>query len=131
MRGRNTLFSQSGSRKRKSRSHSVSPSGIKQVSKVRDHRLIKYNMKKGGLFGSPQKILHYSGVLMAGSSRTTFAKRQKERQRQEKQAEKAQRKLQRKTQDPETDPNAPEKPKDLTVTYNEEGIPEGFGFHDF
>jgi hypothetical protein len=69
---------------------------------------------------------------MAGSSRTTFAKRQKERQRQEKQAEKAQRKLQRKTQDPsETDPNAPEKPKDLTVTYNEEGIPEGFGFHDF
>jgi hypothetical protein len=88
-------------------------------------------MKKGGLFGSPQKNLHYSGVLMAGSSRTTFAKRQKERQRQEKQAEKAQRKLQRKTQDPETDPNAPEKPKDLTVTYNEEGIPEGFGFHDF
>jgi len=72
-----------------------------------------------------------SGVLMAGSSRTTFAKRQKERQRQEKQAEKAQRKLQRKTQDQETDPNAPEKPKDLTVTYNEEGIPEGFGFHDF
>jgi len=70
-------------------------------------------------------------VLMAGSSRTTFAKRQKERQRQEKQAEKAQRKLQRKTQDQETDPNAPEKPKDLTVTYNEEGIPEGFGFHDF
>jgi hypothetical protein len=69
---------------------------------------------------------------MAGSSRTTFAKRQKERQRQEKQAEKAQRKLQRKAQDQEQqDPNAPEKPKDLTVTYNEEGIPEGFGFHDF
>ena len=72
---------------------------------------------------------------MAGSSRTTFAKRQKERQRQEKQQEKAQRKaqrkLQRKAQDQETDPNAPEKPKDLTVTYNEEGIPEGFGFHDF
>src|SRR5438445_176995 len=65
---------------------------------------------------------------MAGSSRTTFAKRQKERQRQEKQAEKAQRKLQRKAQDQEQDPNAPEKPKDLTVTYNEEGIPEGFGF---
>ncbi|HEV8491248.1 MAG TPA: hypothetical protein VGR76_03215 [Candidatus Angelobacter sp.] len=66
---------------------------------------------------------------MAGSSRTTFAKRQKEKQRQEKQAEKAQRRLQRKAQ--EQDPNAPEKPKDLTVTYNEEGIPEGFGFHDF
>ncbi len=66
---------------------------------------------------------------MAGSSRTTFAKRQKERQRQEKQAEKAQRKAQRKQQD--QDPAASDKPKDLTVTYNEEGIPEGFGFHDF
>jgi len=93
-------------------------------------RSIKYNRKKGGLFGSPIKSA-ISGVLMAGSSRTTFAKRQKERQRQEKQAEKAQRKLQRKAQDQEQDPNAPEKPKDLTVTYNEEGIPEGFGFHDF
>ena len=68
---------------------------------------------------------------MAGSSRTTFAKRQKERQRQEKQQEKAQRKAQRKQQDVDQDPNAAEKPKDLTVTYNEEGIPEGFGFHDF
>ena len=67
---------------------------------------------------------------MAGSSRTTFAKRQKERQRQEKQQEKAQRKAQRK-QDQDQDPNAADKPKDLTVTYNEEGIPEGFGFHDF
>jgi hypothetical protein len=67
---------------------------------------------------------------MAGSSRTTFAKRQKERQRQEKQQEKAQRKAQRK-QDQDQDPTAAEKPKDLTVTYNEEGIPEGFGFHDF
>jgi hypothetical protein len=43
-------------------------------------------MRKGGLLGSPQKF-EVSGVLMAGSSRTTFAKRQKERQRQEKQAE--------------------------------------------
>jgi hypothetical protein len=68
---------------------------------------------------------------MAGSSRTTFAKRQKERQRQEKQQEKAQRKAQRKQQDVDQDPNAADKPKDLTVTYNEEGIPEGFGFHDF
>jgi hypothetical protein len=93
--------------------------------------LIKYNIEKGGLVGSPLKKSVVSGVLMAGSSRTTFAKRQKERQRQEKQAEKAQRKLQRKAQDQEQDPNAPEKPKDLTVTYNEEGIPEGFGFHDF
>jgi hypothetical protein len=69
---------------------------------------------------------------MAGSSRTTFAKRQKERQRQEKQAEKAQRKAQRKQQDQESaDSTAPEKPKDLTVTYDEEGQPQGFGFHDF
>jgi hypothetical protein len=68
---------------------------------------------------------------MAGSSRTTFAKRQKERQRQEKQAEKAQRKAQRKQQDQDPAAAAQEKPKDLTVTYNEEGMPEGFGFHDF
>jgi len=69
---------------------------------------------------------------MAGSSRTTFAKRQKERQRQEKQAEKAQRKAQRKQLDPDPgDPAASEKPKDLTVTFDEEGLPEGFGFHDF
>jgi len=93
-------------------------------------RRITYNKEKGGLFGSPHKISKYRSA-MAGSSRTTFAKRQKERQRQEKQAEKAQRRLQRKAQDQETDPNNPEKPKDLTVTYNEEGIPEGFGFHDF
>ena len=69
---------------------------------------------------------------MAGSSRTTFAKRQKERARQEKQAEKAQRKQQRKQQDqPDQDVAAAEKPKDLTVTFDEEGQPQGFGFHDF
>ena len=66
---------------------------------------------------------------MAGNSRTTFAKRQKERARQEKQAEKAQRRVQRKQQQEET--GAPEKPKDLVVTYDEEGQPQGFGFHDF
>ena len=69
---------------------------------------------------------------MAGSSRTTFAKRQKERARQEKQAEKAQRRQQRKQQDqPDQDFAAAEKPKDLTVTFDEEGQPQGFGFHDF
>jgi hypothetical protein len=70
---------------------------------------------------------------MAGSSRTTFAKRQKERARQEKQAEKAQRKQQRKQQDqqPDQDVAAAEKPKDLTITLDEEGLPQGFGFHDF
>ena len=67
---------------------------------------------------------------MAGNSRTTFAKRQKERARQEKQAEKAQRRAQRKSIQQE-DGTTPEKPKDLVVTYDEEGKPEGFGFHDF
>jgi septal ring factor EnvC (AmiA/AmiB activator) len=64
---------------------------------------------------------------MAGS-RSTFGKRQKERARQEKQAEKAQKKAQRKAQTQV--PVAPER-KDLVVTYNEEGQPEGFDFHDF
>ncbi len=68
---------------------------------------------------------------MAGSSRTTFTKRQKERARQEKRAEKAQRKAQRKQGDsdvatPETQPVA-----DLVVTHDEDGLPQGFDFHDF
>lgn len=62
---------------------------------------------------------------MAGN-RSTFGKRQKERARQEKQAEKAQKRAQRKLQEPTT-----REPKDLVVTYNEEGQPEGFDFHDF
>jgi hypothetical protein len=65
---------------------------------------------------------------MAGNSRTTSAKRHKERARQEKQAEKAQRRAQRKL---EKESSPGEKPKDLLVTYDEEGNPEGFGFHDF
>ncbi|MGA9567379.1 MAG: hypothetical protein WBS19_17775 [Candidatus Korobacteraceae bacterium] len=64
---------------------------------------------------------------MAGSSRTTFTKRQKERARQEKQAEKAQKKAQRK-QDPSLPPEAP---AELVVTHDEEGQPLGFDFHDF
>jgi hypothetical protein len=67
---------------------------------------------------------------MAGSSGTTFAKRQKERARQEKQAEKAQRRAQRKLQQEEAKPPL-EKPKDLAITYDEEGRPEGLSFHDF
>jgi len=66
------------------------------------------------------------GVFMAGS-RSTFGKRQKERARQEKQAEKAQKKAQRKLEQAQTPPQR----KDLVVTYNEEGQPEGFNFHDF
>ncbi len=64
---------------------------------------------------------------MAGSSRTSFSKRQKERARQEKQAEKAQRKAQRKQDGP-----APaETPAELTITHDEDGQPLGFDFHDF
>ncbi len=62
---------------------------------------------------------------MAGS-RSTFGKRQKERARQEKQAEKAQKKAQRKLE-----PQGQPERKDLVVTFDEEGQPEGFDFHDF
>jgi hypothetical protein len=66
---------------------------------------------------------------MAGSSRTTAAKRNKERARQEKRQEKAQKKAQRK-QEQEQNPQA-ERPGELVVTYDEEGQPQGFNFHDF
>jgi len=132
MRGNNALFSQRDSR-RMNKGAAVLWKLVlpKSAFAGARPRSITYNREKGGLGRLSSKNSAILGVLMAGSSRTTFAKRQKERQRQEKQAEKAQRKLQRKAQDQEQDPNAPEKPKDLTVTYNEEGIPEGFGFHDF
>jgi len=69
---------------------------------------------------------------MAPSSRTTFAKRQKERARQEKRAEKLQRKAERKqladtdAVTSETQPIA-----DLVVTHDLDGQPQGFDFHDF
>ncbi len=66
---------------------------------------------------------------MAGSSRTSFSKRQKERARQEKQAEKAARKAQRKQEGEGTPP--PETPVELTITHDEDGQPVGFDFHDF
>jgi len=65
---------------------------------------------------------------VAGNSRPTFAKRQRERARQEKQAEKAQKRAQRKLQQE----NAPPQPKaEPVVTYDENGQPQGFDFHDF
>ena len=67
---------------------------------------------------------------MAGSSRTSFSKRQKERARQEKQAEKAARKAQRK-QEGSSPSETPETPAELTVTHDEDGQPVGFDFHDF
>jgi hypothetical protein len=69
---------------------------------------------------------------MAGSSRTTFAKRQKERARQEKQAEKAQRRAQRKQPgDSEGGTVETQSIADLVVTHDEDGQPQGFDFHDF
>ncbi len=69
---------------------------------------------------------------MAGNSRTTFAKRQKERTRQEKQAEKAQRRVERKLQQKEeVDAIAGQTSEGPVVTYDDEGNPQGLGFHDF
>ena len=69
---------------------------------------------------------------MAGNSRTTFAKRQKERARQEKQTEKAQWRAERKLQQKETVETLPSGPaKNPTIRYDDEGNPEGLGFHDF
>jgi hypothetical protein len=68
---------------------------------------------------------------MAGNSRTTFTKRQKERARLDKRLEKEQRKAERQQlgnseNATETQPSA-----DLVVTYDEEGQPQAFDFHDF
>ncbi len=69
---------------------------------------------------------------MAGNSRPSFTKRQKERSRQEKQAEKVQKRLQKKQQ---TDLGvAPEATKvDVTeaAEVDEYGMPKGLDFHDF
>ncbi len=69
---------------------------------------------------------------MAGSSRTTFTKRQKERARQEKRVEKAQKKAQRKQPgDTEVAVAETQPVADLVVTHDEDGQPLGFDFHDF
>jgi len=68
---------------------------------------------------------------MAGTSRPSFTKRQKERSRQEKQAEKAQKKAQRRQQATEGEAPATRPLADLVVTHDEEGQPQGFDFHDF
>lgn len=69
---------------------------------------------------------------MAGNSRTTFAKRQKERARQEKQAEKAQRRAQRKQQQTEGEDTVASQPSGgPVITYDEEGNPQGLNFDDF
>ena len=71
-------------------------------------------------------------IRMAGTSRTTFTKRQKERTRQEKRAEKAQRKAERKQLgDSKRGPTETQASANLVVTVDEEGQPQGFDFHDF
>lgn len=65
---------------------------------------------------------------MAGNSRPSFTKRQKERARQEKQAEKAQRRAQRKLE--KGSDEAPREPKQPVIQYDEDGQPIGFDFHD-
>jgi len=68
---------------------------------------------------------------MAGSSRTTFTKRQKERARLEKRTEKEQRKAQRKQLGDSEGLTNSHPVANLEVTYDEEGQPQGFDFHDF
>ena len=64
---------------------------------------------------------------MAGNS--SVIKRQKERARQERRAEKARKKAEKKLQ--KDDPTPPTGPRDAVVTYDDDGQPEGLGFHDF
>jgi len=68
---------------------------------------------------------------MAGRSRGTFGKLQRERARQEKQAEKAQRKAERKSQQQDEKGPAPASSTGPLVTYDEEGNPQGLNFDDF
>jgi hypothetical protein len=68
---------------------------------------------------------------MAGNSRTTFTKRQKERARLDKRVEKEQRKAQRKQLGDSESPTDTQPVADLVVTYDEEGQAQGFDFHDF
>jgi hypothetical protein len=67
---------------------------------------------------------------MAGNSRPSFSKRQKERSRQEKQAEKAQKRLQRK-QEKELGVAPPETKGEVAIELDEFGQPKGLDFHDF
>jgi hypothetical protein len=66
---------------------------------------------------------------MAGSSRTSFTKRQKERARQEKQAEKAQKRASRRQEPRETTATQPE--GEIVIAHDEDGQPLPLDFHDF
>ncbi len=70
---------------------------------------------------------------MAGNSRPSFTKRQKERSRQEKQAEKAQKRIERKQQKELglAQEGSPETALEQAVELDEYGMPKGLDFHDF
>lgn len=68
---------------------------------------------------------------MAGNSRPSFTKRQKERARQERMAEKLEKKAQKKQLVGTSDTPETQALADLVVTHDEEGQPQGFDFHDF
>lgn len=68
---------------------------------------------------------------MAGNSRTTFTKRQKERARLDRRIEKEQRKAERQQLGDSENASNTQPAADLVVTYDEEGQPQGFDFHDF
>lgn len=65
------------------------------------------------------------------TSRTTFAKRQKEKARQEKRAEKQARRTQRREQGPDEPAQSTQPTAELTIVHDEDGTPVGFDFHDF
>jgi hypothetical protein len=65
---------------------------------------------------------------MAGNSRPSFSKRQKERARQEKQAEKMRIRAEKKLNKPAETVTSGGKPE---LRHDEEGNPVGLEFHDF
>jgi hypothetical protein len=65
------------------------------------------------------------------TSRTTFAKRQKEKARQEKRAEKQARRTQRREQGTDEPAQTTQPTAELTIVHDEDGVPMGFDFHDF
>jgi hypothetical protein len=88
-------------------------------------------LKIESIQSQPESNLMEYTNSMAGNSRTTFTKRQKERARLDKRAEKEQRKAQRKQSGEPESPTDTQPVADLVVTYDEEGQPQSFDFHDF
>jgi hypothetical protein len=72
--------------------------------------------------------IYECGGFMAGNSRPSFSKRQKERARQEKRAEKLQKRVERKAQRDQSPQDRTEKTQ---IEYDEYGQPKPLDFHDF